>query len=387
MSHSPAIKIFMLTLTLILASVRADASPGMELDLGVDATSMVPAADSLQVKENLKYDWKAMLKTRRLEVTDTNIVYPKFIDFCLRVYRWAEKTFNTYDSEYVAGTGKHGKVRILSDHWNDSYYFRFEDISPLLMSSHPYSNLGIQANYSILSATYSVDMNSTVSGEPSHHRKWGFSFTAARLYGEANYWSNSGSTVIRRFGNNETGKLNDIYFDGINFKALGLLAFYVFNSKKFSYAAAYNLSNYQLKSAGSWLAGISGTLYDCDFDFSRLPQDVLDKTQIPFEFYRFEYNSVNVLGGYSYNWVLNKHFLFNTTTLPGIGVSFCFSDATLGKGELFSLAIRQTMSLTYTNRQFFITANGAFHGNILPTHAVAFMSGIANLQVSTGVRF
>ena len=346
-----------------------------------------PAPDSVRIDTSLPHYWLDLVEDRRLDINDPTVIYPGFVDFCLRIYRWAENNFNTYDPDYVSGTGKHGKVRLVSDNWTDAYYFRFEKDYPLIMASTPYSNIGIQANYSILSASYSVDLNAAISGNKSHHRKLGFSVSCARLYGEAYYWQNNGSTTIRKFGTPNFGKLYDIDFDGINFKAFGALAFYVFNYKKFSYPAAYNLSNYQLRSAGSWIVGLTGTFYDCDFDFTRLPEEVKPSVNIPINNYRLDYNSVNLIGGYSYNWVINRHFLFNITTLPAIGVSFSFSEATAGRTEDFSMALRQMMSLTYSNRQFFINATSSFHGNFWLTHQVGFMSMIENLQISTGIRF
>lgn len=361
---------------------------GLSIDL--DATSSCQDPDSTKILKKLDLDWISLAKSRRLDINDTTVRYPKFIDFCVRVYRWAEKTFNTYDPEYVAGTGKHGKVRLVSDNWTDSYMFRSEQSDPLIMVSNLYANIGVQANYSILSASYSVDMNSVLTDRVSKHRKLGFSFSCAKIYGEAYYWKNNGSTVIRQFGDTSDKKgrkLKHVPFDGLDFKAFGALAFYIFNSRKFSYAAAYNLSNYQLKSAGSWLLGMTGTFYDCNFDFTKLPEEVKKVTEIPYDTYALDYNSINIMGGYSYNWVINKHFLFNTTTLPAIGMSFSFSDSTAGRRDLFSMAIQQMMSLTYINRQFFIAATSSFHGNYFLTKSVGFMSGIENFQISTGVRF
>lgn len=378
----------MLTLLLSATTPGASATPEIaDLELSIETEADVPSPDSISAIPSLPNYWRDLVKGRRLDINDSTVTYPKFVDFCLRIYRWAERNFNTYDPAYVSGTGKHGKIRLLSDNWTDAYYFRFEEDYPIIMASTPYSNIGIQANYSILSASYSVDLNAAVSGKKSHHKKLGFSFSCARLYGEAYYWRNDGNTTIRKFGNDSSHKIYDINFDGINFKAFGVLGFYVFNYKKFSYPAAYNLSNYQLRSAGSWILGFTGTFYDCDFDFTRLPQNVLSEINMPLSRYRLDYNSVNIMGGYSYNWVINRHFMYNITTLPAIGVSFSFSDASAGRQEDFSIALRQMMSLTYTNRQFFVNATSSFHGNFWLTHQVGFMSGIENLQVSTGVRF
>lgn len=365
----------------------AGLNPDFSLSLNLGAADQLPATDSLNVSQRMRLEVIDLLKERRLIPGDTLIRYPRFIDFCLRTYRWAERIFNTYDTTYVVGTGKHGKVRMLSDNWTDGYVFRFEDGNPLIMASNLYANIGIQANYSILSASYSIDMNSLFSDRVSKHKKLGFSFTCARLFAEFYYWKNTGGTVIRKFGDDRIGKLGHFKFDGLTFKAFGATALYFFNYKKYSYAAAYNLSNYQRKSAGSWILGLMGTFYKCDFDFTKLPSEVKETADIPISKYDLDYNAATVIGGYSYNWVMNKHFLFNITTLPAVGLTFSFSDSTEGKETLLAMGYRHMMSLTYINRQFFITGNTVFHGNYFLTNSVGYMSGIENFQISTGVRF
>lgn len=356
-----------------------------DVSVGLDLEARVTPPDSIRIPQDISRSWKWAIKNRHFDLKDTTIIYPRFVDFCLRTYRWAEKTFNTYDTTYVRGTGKHGKVRLVSDNWMDSYYFKTSKGDGLTMASAPYYNLGIQANYSSISLSYSVDINSAFLHRPSKHKKLGLSLVTARIYGDAYYWRNSGGTTIRRVGNSL--KLEHLAFEGMKFRALGVMGFYIFNYKKFSLAAAYNLSNYQRRSAGSWMAGLCGTFYDTEFDFSRLPQEMLEQTQLPKELYKLHYNSVNMSGGYSFNWVIGRHWLFNTTSLPGIGLSFSFSNSTEGKKTLFSTNVRQMFSLTYVNRQFFMSGTTNFHGNLLLTKRIGFMSGIVNAQLSTGVRF
>ena len=84
---------------------------------------------------------------------------------------------------------------------------------------------------------------------------------------------------------------------------------------------------------------------------------------------------------------MNKHFLLNFTALPSAGISFSSSDSSEGRRNLLSMGFRQMASLTYTNRQFFITGSSNFHGNYFLTDSVGFISGIENFQISTGVRF
>lgn len=354
-------------------------------DLGLDAPAMVTPPDSIDAK--IKRDWLTMVKHGRWNWRDTTIQHPPFIEFCLDVYRWFDYHFNSYDPQWVSGTGKPGKAQIFSDNWREIYDFRFGS-KPLVMASHLYSNLGLQLNYYILSVSYSADLNTLFNKHSSRHKKLSFNVSIAKLFAEAYFWENRGGALIRRIKPGTSyPHYEDLDFDGLSFRAAGVMGFYIFNSKKFCFNAPYGLSNYQLKSAGSWMAGLSGTFYKADFDFKELPQHIIDNYKIPMIDYSLDYNALNMIGGYSYNWVCNKHFLFNSTTLPGIGVSFSFSKSTEGRKDLFSASVRQMLSLTYSNRQFFITGNGVFHGNLFPSKDLALFSGILNFQISTGVRF
>lgn len=356
------------------------------LGIGIDAGEHITPIDTVTLPEFIKRNWDSLRKEHRLDYEDVEVKYPRFIQFCINAYQWIDYTFNSYDPEWVSGTGKSGKVRLFTDNWMDVYNFRVED-KPLMMTSHLYNNLGIQANYSILSVSYSIDLNTLFKNESSKHKKFNFNISLARLYAEAYLWQSNGGTLIRDIYKRGVEHRDDVSFDGLSFRAAGVMGFYIFNSKKFSFGAPYELSTYQLRSAGSWLAGLSGTFYKAKFDFTSLPPDVQASLEFPYNVYNLNYNAVNVIGGYSYNWVCNKHFLFNSTTMPGIGASFSFSDSTAGHKNLVSASIRQMLSLTYTNRQFFATGNATFHGNLFPTGSLAFMSGILNFQISSGVRF
>ena len=50
--------------------------------------------------------WWTLLKEKKLSMSDTTVVWPKFLKFILNVYNWADNTFYSYDPEYVVGTGK-----------------------------------------------------------------------------------------------------------------------------------------------------------------------------------------------------------------------------------------------------------------------------------------
>lgn len=91
----------------------------------------------------------------------------------------------------------------------------------------------------------------------------------------------------------------------------GAHGMYVFNNRKFSYKAAYNLSEKQIKSAGGFLLG--GGVFQ-----SRMRSDstlVLRKSRNQQDNFQF-----GVSGGYGYTWVIKKHFFVAGSLTIGVNI-------------------------------------------------------------------
>ena len=58
---------------------------------------------------------------------DSIAAWGKFPRFCVGVYQWGDKFFNSYDSTYVQGSGKRWNVKMKLDSWFDQYDFRLID--------------------------------------------------------------------------------------------------------------------------------------------------------------------------------------------------------------------------------------------------------------------
>ena len=101
-------------------------------------------------------------------------------------------------------------------------------------------------------------------------------------------------------------------FDPIRVRALSLDGYYLFNGKKFSYAAAYDQSVIQKRSAGSLMVGAmyyhSTVAYDdgLNADLILLMNDIGKLKQY----------QVSVGGGYAYNFVPCKGLLINAMAMP-----------------------------------------------------------------------
>ena len=113
-------------------------------------------------------------------------------------------------------------------------------------------------------------------------------------------------------------QLDGVPFDGINVGITGVNAYYIFNHGRFSYPAAFSQSTCQKVSCGSWMAGAGYTKNTLDLDFEQLhritEENIRTSQEIKLDsgmmFDRIEYNDFSLSGGYAYNWVFARNWLF-----------------------------------------------------------------------------
>ena len=101
--------------------------------------------------------------------------------------------------------------------------------------------------------------------------------------------------------------------------SIGLNAFYLFNSEKFSYKAAFVRNQLQLKSAGSFTTGIFGHYDRADTENGFKPKEFPDSIANDFDLKSFNTLAIGVTVGYLYTWVISKHFFINVGVTPGFG--------------------------------------------------------------------
>lgn len=91
-------------------------------------------------------------------------------------------------------------------------------------------------------------------------------------------------------------------------------AYYMFNGKHFSYAAAYDQSAIQIRSAGSLVAGLM-------YHYSRVEYDSGENIQLLDIMHgvgQMKMWQASLGAGYAYNWVPGKHWLVSVMLLPMI---------------------------------------------------------------------
>ena len=90
--------------------------------------------------------------------------------------------------------------------------------------------------------------------------------------------------------------------DMLKVKTLNVNAFYVFNSSRFSYPAAFSQSYIQRRSAGSFLLAASGQGQHASLDWEQEMQ--------------LKVTNIGIGAGYGYNYVPRQGWLFHISALP-----------------------------------------------------------------------
>lgn len=168
---------------------------------------------------------------------------------------------------------------------------------------------------------YTFDIKNLGFNSSNDRKEFDLSFYSSK-FGVDLYYRRSGSDYkIKdvRLGYGIDGSMFEgMPFAGVKVGITGVSAYYIFNNEHFSYPAAFSQSTCQKISCGSWMAGAGYTHNTLDLDHStlvkaineRMPAGEEVKLDSGMMFNSIKYNDFILSGGYAYNWVFYKDFLF-----------------------------------------------------------------------------
>lgn len=339
-------------------------------------------------KEYSNTYWIKQLMDNGFQIHDPDIRYPKFPRFCLSVYNWGDRTFNSYDTAYVVGTGKNWKLRGNISNWAQSYVMDFGNRQRITMSSKIYSDMGGYISFMAVSVGYAASGGTLFRHVKDSRKHFSFNFTCSRFSANYIHYSTNGGVRIHKLGELDTGHHLSIPFNDINHLTTQFHTYYFFNDKKYSQAAAYAYSKYQLKSAGSWIAGINISSQKISMDFSKLDPEYLKYLPSDDLAFTFHYTDYGLIGGYGYNWVLKpRKWLVNVTVLPSVGLKHSYEDASEGSKNMISNNVSAMFSVVYNHRSLFVSLYSNFHGSLNYNSKYIFFNSSESLNLNVGMRF
>ncbi len=156
--------------------------------------------------------WIKQLIDNGFRIHDEGVCYPRFPRFCLNVYNWGDRTFNSYDTAYVVGTGKNWKLQGKSYNWMETSTITIPKQSSVNMHSDLYSDAGFSLNFMAVSIGYMWNINKLFT-DPTNRRTFNFDFTCSRFSLNYQTVSSTGGMIITQFGDYNNGHRLHYKFD------------------------------------------------------------------------------------------------------------------------------------------------------------------------------
>jgi len=206
-------------------------------------------------------------------------------------------------------------------------------------------------SYSGLSLSISINPAS-FSGK---NTDWGINLnTSGRKMGVD--FSASISKTMKGFVNNGRIK-NEVRTGDVLQEQVYATGYYVFNSRRFSYAAAFAQSYIQKRSAGSWL--LSAAIYSSGI--------TTEKTVTPDS--KLNHFNLALGGGYGYNWVPGKGWLLHISGTPTISLYSHSSIEVDGKYEKMKMHFPEFIiigkgAIIYQHKNWFLGTNMVYYTSV-----------------------
>lgn len=212
------------------------------------------------------------------------------------------------------------------------------------------------------------------------------------------YSRNKGDyTISETKGFGKGNNIKDVHFEGLNTYINSVNIYYIFNHKHFSYPAAFSQSTQQKKSCGSVVLGIVYAHQKLDFDYTKLPANLLkDSAGNDIIFDELKFDKVNfydysISCGYAYNWVFARNFLFAASLSPAIGYKFSKGQS-IDHKQLFSshninIDAIGRFGIVWNNSRFFGGASALIHAYSYRKSHFRLQNAIAIANIYFGVNF
>lgn len=257
----------------------------------------------------------------------------------------SNKYFKTkYDTNYVARPKEKWLFRLLGNQ-TGNYIHAKGTVNGLYskydLHTKTNNTLGLEVNYCDVAATFSI--NPAKIGGDYNDYEFNFEYHGQQISFDISYLR---ATSLE--GDIQFRDIDHLDEEGLRMNVVNASAYYIFNHRKFSYPAALFQNYYQLRSAGSWLAGLSvqsGSIKTTDELKKRSP--LAPEVHLTFA-------NVALGGGYGYNFVFGKHsqWLLHLSALPSF-VVYKHNRLTVNDNEMkdhglcFNMLFNERASVVY----------------------------------------
>lgn len=230
------------------------------------------------------------------------------------------KDFNAIDKSYIEPQHYNYTLMIQNTNTYEIYKLTSKSGQSVTFAPEPTYRIGPYIGWRWIFLGYTFDLKNLNTSK----RKTEIDLSLySSLFGIDLYYRKTGDDYRIREAHlsDATGshELSGVPFSGLSVNIKGFDIYYIFNHKKFSYPAAFSQSTNQRRSAGSPLLGIGFISHKLKLDTEKL-KDVVEsvtdknggnvKLDSGLMFKQVRYTSYSIFGGYAYNWVFSRNWLF-----------------------------------------------------------------------------
>lgn len=243
------------------------------------------------------------------------------------LYRFV-KNFDEYDTDYITPNYYNYTAMLQNTNFYQVYILKGTDAEGRSQSLHlspaPAVKIGPYFGWRWIFLGYTFDVSHPRSAGKT--TEFNLSLYSSMIGGDLVYVRNTGDFRIRKavgFDEGVAGRVRGGNFAGMDSYTASLNAYYVFNHRHFSYPAAFAQSTVQRRSCGSWILGIQYTRQKVDFDYTRLPDELIGTPGSgmidELKFRKIDYRNYCISGGYAYNWAPLPGALVSVSLTPAVG--------------------------------------------------------------------
>ncbi|MGB5171450.1 MAG: DUF4421 family protein, partial [Eudoraea sp.] len=176
----------------------------------------------------------------------------------------------------------------------------------------------------------------------------------------------------------------------MNILSVGITGFYLFNSDRYSYQAAFVRNEVQQKSGGSFLLGLFGNYDESSTDDGYVPQEFPDSLRATIPIKEFTNLALGISAGYAHNFIIKKAFLAGFMIAPGFGyqrVTITELDGSSGTENQPAAQVLAKVALGYEFKAFYLAITGTINFRSIDFSPYDFDLSTQQFRFIIGKRF
>ena len=326
--------------------------------------------------DSLAKDFKDTIISKLI---DDDIPKKTLKDKFMYPHRWYVKQLlapkvSPFDTSYIKNNNR--RLTITIPIAKKFYGFNITDLETnqtLKFSPNNYYHVGFNFSNIILTFGFSpgIKFGSKPNKGTTKSKEFQLTAIGRKVITDINYQSYEGFYLYntKDYQIAKTSDDTTIVRSDIRVESFGVNTMYVFNSKKYSLRCAFSFTDVQLKSAGSFMAGVyHSTVAFVASDSTIIKYPFINKfTPLLKEINRISQLTAGLSGGYGYSFVYKK-IIFSIALNIGIGGQKTYYRTLDGRSEElklnFAANINAKNAIRYDNLKFFVGVLTSYDNNV-----------------------